>query len=255
MGRRRPSPEPPRVPCKFSPRRRHHCSSSSQCPANPFRTDERTPWNPKMGRQRQCDPPWPHPAPAPVPSGHTAPLPRMLLGTKGCSQGWARGGCLFLAPMGGGRGWMGPLAPLERVTKLPPPCCAPPPSPWPCLWGARCFLLVNGMFSSARHPRMLACFSLVVRQAPGYLGGTVTSDSPHPAPPYGFAPARSCPGSWALPASIPPCPGDPAAPQFTWGQWGDAAPRGIPTPIRLGWGIPGDQATAGTPGARSEGGR
>jgi len=184
----------------------------------------------------------------------------MLLGTKGCSQGWARGGCLFLAPMGGGRGWMVPLAPPEQVTKLPPLCCVSPPEPRPCRWGARRFLLVNRMFLSSRlptrHPRMLACFSLVVWQAPGYLGGTVTSDTPHLAPPYILSPVGSCPGSWALPASIPPHPRDPAAPQFMWGRWGDANAK--KRPVWLGWDIPGDQgqvrAAAGTLGHRTKAG-
>lgn len=123
-----PSPEPPRVPCKFPPSH-CHCLSSSRCPANPFQTDERTSWKPKVGRRRRCDPPRPHPAPTLVPRRHVAPLPRVHLGTKGCFWGWARGGCLFLALVGGSRGWMGPLAPPERVTEPPPPCAACTPKP------------------------------------------------------------------------------------------------------------------------------
>lgn len=165
-----PSPEPLRVPCKFPPRH-CHCPSSSRCPANPFQTDERTSWKPKVGRRRRCDPlpatSCPHPGAKTAcgPTAKGAPGDqRMLLG-----MGERR---MFIF---GTRGWQQRLDGSSRTPgaghRATPPVLRVPPSPRPCPWGAQRFLLVNRMFFSSHPPTTLAC-SLASVSWYGRLRGT-----------------------------------------------------------------------------------
>lgn len=150
-----------------SPPRCRHPPSSSRCPANPFQTDERTSWKPKVGRRRRRDPP---------PPGRILAPPRCQNGTwphrQGCSWGLkdAPGDRRMLPGMGERRmlifstcGWRrrldgSPHTPGAGRRATPPPLMLRvPPSPQPCPWGARRFLLVNRMFSSACPPAALAC--------------------------------------------------------------------------------------------------
>lgn len=133
--------------------------------------------NPKWEGDSSVTPPRPHPALAPLPSGHMALPPRMLPGTKGCFWG------LKDAPRDGRQEdayfWHPWVVVEAGWVLLHPrsgsPSCRPravhPPSPRPCPWGARRFLLVNRMFFAARPPAALAC-SLASVSWYGRLQGT-----------------------------------------------------------------------------------